>query len=78
MLYTPRPNDVVITKAEAAQRGWLAEQEQVFRLAGKEGAHKLMPLLARIGGLYARGAQSKIDLLDLIDLSLPGGGTLRL
>jgi hypothetical protein len=37
-----------------------------------------MPLLARIGGLYARGARSRIDLLDLIDLSLPGGGTLRL
>lgn len=78
MLYTPRLNDVVITKAEAAQRGWLAEQEQVFRLTGRDGAHTLVPLLARIGGLYARGAQSSIDLLDLIDLALPGGGTLRL
>jgi hypothetical protein len=78
MLYTPRLNDVVITRAEAAQRGWLAKQEQVFRLTGKDGAHTLVPLLARLGSLYARGAQSHIDLLDLIDLALPGGGTLRL
>ena len=78
MLYTPGPNDVLITKAEAAKRGWLSEADQKLSLSGTDGAAKLVPLLARLGSLYARGAKSKIELLDLTDLKLPSGGTLRL
>jgi hypothetical protein len=47
-------------------------------LSGTEGAQKLYPLLARLGSLYARGAQSTIKSLDLVDLDVRGGGRLRL
>jgi hypothetical protein len=78
MLFTPAPTDVVVTIAEAARRGWLSAADQVFRLSGKDGANKLLPLLKRLGSLYAKGARSKIELLDLTDLELPDDGRLRI
>lgn len=78
MLYVPGANDVLITKAEAAQRGWLTEKDQLLSLTGKDGADRLVPLLPRIGSLYSKGAKSKVTLLDIVDLELPGGGTVRL
>jgi hypothetical protein len=78
MLYTPAPDDAIVTVAEASQRGWLSEAEQKYHLSGKEGADKLIPLLARLGSLYAKGAKSKIELLELTDLELPDSGKLRI
>lgn len=78
MLFTPAPTDVVLTLAEAAQRGWLSEADQAFSLSGKDGANRLIPLLNRLGSLYSKGAKSKIELLDLTDLELPDDGRLRI
>ncbi|MBC7343783.1 MAG: hypothetical protein H5U02_15290 [Clostridia bacterium] len=77
-LYSPAPEDVLITPAEAARRGWTTTPHQPFRLTGKDGAKKILPLLRRLGGIYDRGATSTITSLDLVDLELPHGGKLRL
>ncbi|OIQ61205.1 hypothetical protein MOTE_02810 [Moorella thermoacetica] len=77
-LYTPQPNDVLITPAKAAERGWVTAGRRAFTLEGKEGAEKLLPLLRRLGSIYNRGARSTIDSLDLADLELPEGGLLRI
>jgi hypothetical protein len=76
-MYTPAETDVVITRAEAAVR-WGEDQDHTFRLSGRKGAEKLVPLLKRIGSFYSKGAKSTIDLLDLSDLELLKGGKLRI
>ena len=53
-------------------------EKQRFRLGGEHGARVVVPLLARIGTLYNRGATSTLELLDIADLKLPNGGRLRL
>jgi len=77
-LYTPQPGDVLITPAKAAELGWITVRQRSLNLAGKEGAEKLLPLLRRLGSIYNRGAKSTIDNMDLVDLELPEGGTLRI
>jgi len=78
VLYTPQPTDVLITPAQAAQRGWVTAKHSTFDLSGKKGAAKLLPLLRRLGSLYNKGAKSKINEMYLTDLTLPGGGRLSL
>ena len=78
VLYTAQPDDVIITPAEAARRGWITAERPSLDLMGKEGAKKLLPLLGRLGSLYNKVAQSVIDYLELVDLCLPGGGLLTL
>jgi hypothetical protein len=78
VLHHVRPEDVVITPAEASTRGWVTPPPDRFRLSGRDGAAILLPLLRQIGGLYARGARSSIAHLDLVDLEIPGGNCLRL
>ena len=68
----------MITRAKAAERGWLEQQPDSFRLSGREGAQKLLPILKRLGSLYNRGATSSIKILDLANIQLPKGGTIRL
>ncbi|TEB09088.1 ATP-binding protein [Pelotomaculum propionicicum] len=77
-LYNPQPGDILITPAQAAERGWITGRRQSYSLAGREGAEKVMPLLRRLGSIYNKGAKSTIETLDLADLELPQGGTLRL
>lgn len=77
-LYNPQPGDILITPAQAAERGWIAGSRQSYSLAGREGAEKVLPLLRRLGSIYNKGAKSTIETLDLADLELPQGGTLRL
>jgi hypothetical protein len=77
-LYTPQPGDVIITPREARQRGWIDPGKRAFKLEGKEGAAKLLPLLRRLGSIYNRGAKCTIDYLELDELELPEGGTLRI
>jgi hypothetical protein len=77
-MYTPAETDVIITRASAAQRGWLDDIDRTFRLSGRKGAEKLVPLLKRIGSFYTKGAKSTLDLLDLYELDLLKGGKLRL
>ena len=76
--YNPEPDDVIITPAKAAEKGWVAEENKRVSLSGREGAETLFPLLRRIGSLYQRGGKTTIDDLDLTDLILPKGGTLRI
>ncbi len=78
IVYTPGLDDVVITRSEAAKRGWLKVEKETFSLTGREGATKFVPVLRRIGSLYNRGATSTVDDLDIVNLKLPKGGTLRL
>ncbi|MHB1125578.1 MAG: ATP-binding protein [Bacillota bacterium] len=77
-LYTPQASDVLITPAKAAENGWVNPGRRNFILTGKDGVDKLIPLFRRLGGLYSRGAKSNIETLDLTDLNLPEGGTLRI
>jgi hypothetical protein len=77
-LFTPAATDVVITKAEAAQRGWLTKPDEAFRLEGKAAVEKLAAVLRRVGSFYTRGAKSTVGLLELSDLELPKGGRLLL
>lgn len=76
--HEPQPEEVLITRTEQSERGWLDTRSRGIRLSGNEGAKKLIPLLRRMGSLYTRsGATSTIDTLDISDLKLLGGGTLR-
>jgi hypothetical protein len=77
-LYTLQPGDVLITPAQAAARGWTNSEARRLILTGQEGAKKFLPLLRRLGSIYNRGARSAIEALDLANLELPAGGTLRL
>lgn len=78
VLYTPHPSDVLVTPAQAAQRGWITAGHSTFALSGKKGAAQLIPLLRRLGSLYNKGAKSTIKEMDLVELQLPQGGLLRL
>lgn len=77
-LYTPNSNDVLVTPEKAKNQGWKPEEAREFTLRGQEGAEKVLPLLRRIGNLYNKGAKSTIAFMDLVDLTLPSGGTLRI
>lgn len=72
------PDLVLTTPAAVAVKGWVTAGPDAFKLAGTDGAHRFYPLLGRLGGLYARGAQSTIKSLELVDYETPGGGALRL
>jgi hypothetical protein len=76
--YIPASDDVIIIPRKAAEMGWVTEKDKSFRLEGKAGAKILIPLLKQIGSLYQRGAKTPIDELDLTELELPKGGTLRI
>jgi len=76
--YMPAPEDVVITPARAAEKGWISEKDNTIRIAGKDGARKVMPLLRRMGSIYQKGGKSRIDSLDLVDMELPSGGVMRI
>jgi len=77
-LYTLEPEDVIIIPTKSDEKGCIKESSKTFSLSGKAGAKTLVPLLRRIGSLYQRGGITSIDMLDLIDLTLPKGGTLRI
>jgi hypothetical protein len=78
VMYRAKPETVITTKREAARRGWVAEPVRRFSLSGREGTDLVMDALRELGKLYGRGATSKIDMLDLLEMELPAGGKLRL
>jgi hypothetical protein len=76
--HDPEPEEVLITRTEQSERGWLDVAVHSLRLEGNEGARKLFPLMRRLGSMYNRGdAISSIETLDISDLKLPDGGTMR-
>jgi hypothetical protein len=78
VFFKPDPSDVIITPASAAEKGWITHKKKDIQLFGKEGAAALLPLLRRIGSIYQKGGKTGIKLLDLTELALPAGGTLRI
>ena len=78
VFYSPDPNDVIITPAKAAEKGWVARKTKGLSLSGKSGAEVLFPLIRRLGSIYQRGGKTTIDSLDLTEMRLPKGGVLRL
>ena len=78
LLHKVNPQDVIITPAEASKRGWIEAKTRAFELKGKAAAEQLVPLLNRLGGIYGRGAKSRIAQLELMGLEIEGGGQLRI
>lgn len=77
--HEPAADEVLISVSEQSERGWNSSRNVGIRLDGNDGAKKIFPLLRRIGSLYNRnGAKSTIDELDITDMQLPSGGTLRI
>jgi len=76
-----RPTDdlVVITRGEAARRGWLKEKPSTLKLEG-ERARKIFfsGLFRKLGSLYMRGATSSIRKLDITEYDLPGSGRISI
>jgi hypothetical protein len=74
------PDHCVVTRAKAAERGWLiGNTKPSFRIDAEQSRVKLLPLLKRLGNVYtSEGGKSKVDYLDVYDLILPDGGTLRM
>lgn len=70
----------IVTRAKASERGWLTgNTKPSFRIEADQSRAKLLPLLKRLGNVYtSEGGKSQVDYLDVFDLVLPGGGTLRL
>ena len=77
MFRTVQKEDVIIAPAEASRRGWVTAEKLGLSLSGPEGTEKLVALLKDLSRIYDRGGKSRIDVLDLIHLELPGGGYLR-
>lgn len=74
-----KPDDVLITPAKAAERGWQVETVRTFELKGLGAAQKFFSVLPRIASQYTRGtAKSIISQLDLSELDLGNGATLRI
>ena len=78
VLHHMRPEDVVITPAEASTHAWVTPPADRFRLSWRDGAAIVLPLLRQIGSLYTRGTRSSIAHLDRVDLEIPAGGRPRL
>ncbi len=78
VFYTPQVSHVLITREEANNRGWFVEKPRSHTYEGRDVLTKLWNLLPRIGSYYARGATTKIDVLELVDLALPDGGEVTL
>lgn len=77
--HDPQPAEVLISKSEQTERGWHKAASHEIHLYGNDAAKKIFPMLYKLGSLYTRGgATSSIDTLDISDMKLPSGGTLRL
>lgn len=75
---TLHDDDVLITRMAQSERGWLVSHTS-YTLSGQEARNKVLPLLKRLSSLYIRGgAKTVIESLDIADMKLPNGGTIRL
>ncbi|PCD75715.1 ATP-binding protein [Pseudothioclava arenosa] len=75
----PRPDDVLIVRAEAARRGWLASAPQTLLIEEEGDAPRvLLPLVKRLGRVGANGTKSTVDDLRVQALKVPGGASIDL
>lgn len=73
--HTVKDDEVLVTAKTQGERGWTTTRSNQLRV---EDPKKLFPLLKRLGSMYTRGATSTISSMDISDLKMPGGGTIRL
>lgn len=72
-----KPDEVLISRAEETERGWNSVTHGI-NYTGKTGADKIKGILSRLGSLYTRGgATSDVDELDISELKLLSGATIR-
>lgn len=76
-LWMPDENDVITTPAVATEKGWIGVEDKTLRVDGDIATQKLLPMLKKLGGLYSKGAKSKIDTLQISNLGIKGGGTME-
>ena len=74
VLASVSPDDKIVTKTEAATRGWVIKRVEPLSLSGVEARKKVLPLLKRLAEIYKTGGTSTIDYLEVSGLRLPGGG----
>jgi len=77
-----KDTDIIITQNEKSERGWLeaaASAAFLDNLDAKERADRIYRSLKNISGWYNRGkARQDIAELDLVNLKLPSGATMRI
>jgi hypothetical protein len=78
VLETVRPDDKIVTRTEAATRGWVTKKVEALSLSGDPARKKVLPLLKRLAEIYKTGGISTIDYLEISGLKLPGGGRIAL
>jgi hypothetical protein len=71
-------NDMLVTPAMAAEKGWVKRENTRFTKHGHGLAVLLHKQLNKISSLYSRGATTQPDILRLSMLRLPDGGKLNL
>ena len=72
-----KPDDKIVTRAEAFTRGWIKKDETIA-LSGEKARKKVLPLLKRLAEIYKTGGTSTVDLLEINGLKLPAGGRIAL
>jgi hypothetical protein len=78
MFYQTQEDDMLITPALAAEKGWIQPEDTRFTKQGHGLAIALHKQLNKISSLYSRGATTQPDVLRLAMLELPDGGKLNL
>jgi len=78
MFYQPEPEDVIITKAKASEKGWIKKTDNEIHLGSADDTKVLFQMLKRIGSIYQRGASTTIDMMSMHELILPKGGKIRI
>lgn len=72
-----KPDEVLISRAEETERGWNSVSRGI-NIIGRTGADRIKGILSRLGSLYTRGgAISDVDELDISELRLRSGATIR-
>jgi hypothetical protein len=72
-----KPDDKIVTRAEAFTRGWIKKDETIA-LSGEKARKKVLPLLKRLAEIYKTGGTSTVALLEINGLKLPAGGRIAL
>ena len=72
-----KQDQTLIAPSAIAKRGW-KEEKKGIKLSGEQAINKIWPILKQMGQIYAQGGESNIDLLEMFELEIPGGGKLRI
>lgn len=78
MFHQTQEDDMLVTPAAAAEKGWIKPEDTRFTKQGHGLAVTLYKQLDKISSLYSRGATTQPNILRLSMLELPDGGKLNL